>query len=53
MSLMHVRLNRIFDDNDNVLYKVESTDFTNENIWLELGLLRISKAVKKYQFIES
>lgn len=53
MSLTHIRLNRIFDNNESVSYKVESTDFTNDNTWSELGILHISKIMKKYEFLES
>ena len=53
MSLTHIRLNRISNNNDNAYYKVESTDFTNDNKWCNLGMLHISKTMKKYKFIES
>jgi len=53
MSLTHIRLSRILDDNDNVSYKVESTDFTDDDAWFELGILHISKTAKKYQFVGS
>lgn len=53
MSLTHIRLNLVFNNDDKVSYKVESTDFTNDSAWMELGKLHISKSMKKYQFVES
>lgn len=53
MSLVHIRLNQISNNDEIVTYKVESTDFSEERAWEELGMLRISKVKNNYEFINS
>lgn len=53
MSLIHIRLNRIFNNDETVSYRVESFDFSSSKRWEELGLLHISKVRKTYRFVAS
>ncbi len=53
MSLTHIRLNQISNSNDIAVYKVESIDFSEERIWQEIGVLRIFKLKKDYEFVGS
>lgn len=53
MSLTHIRLNRIFNNDEIVVYQVESLDFSAKKNWAELGTLKILKTKKKYEFTNS
>ena len=51
MSLVHLRLSQIINNDEFASYKIESTDFSAQKEWEELGSLNISKINKNYNFI--
>jgi hypothetical protein len=53
MSLAHIRLIRISDDNISAQYTVESFDFTVSRQWADLGTLNLDKHKRSYDFIPS
>jgi hypothetical protein len=44
MSLVHIRLNQVFSNEETISYRVETPDFSDNKSWENLGILRIFKA---------
>lgn len=53
MSLAHVRLVRIRDEESSADYRVESPDLNGSKDWADLGTLKLDKQGKRYDFLPS
>lgn len=50
MSLCHLRLVKSREDSSDVIYRVESPDFSDSENWQEIGQLKIQKNLGNYEF---
>ena len=50
MSLVHLRTRKILDDDNSIVYSIQSSDFNESMDWEEIGRLKIIKETKEYDF---
>lgn len=53
MSLAHIRLVRVRNEDSSADYRVESPDLNDSKDWAELGTLALDKRSKRYDFFPS